>query len=42
MPTVIVMADYLWSVDVEEQTVLVTFVSFVEEGLDVRTDSALL
>jgi hypothetical protein len=41
MPTVIVMADYLWSVDVEEQAILVTLVSFVKEGLHVWADSAL-
>jgi hypothetical protein len=41
MPTVIVMTDYLWSIDVEEQAVLVTFISFVKEGLHVGADSTL-
>jgi hypothetical protein len=35
------MPDYLWGVNVEEQAVLVTFISFVKEGLHVRADSAL-
>jgi hypothetical protein len=35
------MADYLWSVDVEEQAVLVTFISFVKERLHVGAHSAL-
>jgi hypothetical protein len=34
-------ADYLWGVDVEEQAVLVSFISFVNERLHVGADSAL-
>jgi hypothetical protein len=41
MPTVMAIADYLWSVDVEEEAVLVTFISFVKEGLHVGADCAL-
>jgi hypothetical protein len=40
MLPVIVMADYLWSVDVEEETVFVAFITFVKEGLHVRADRA--
>jgi hypothetical protein len=41
MLTVIAMADYLWSVDVEEEAVLVAFITFVKEGLHVGADSTL-
>jgi hypothetical protein len=34
------MADYLWSVDVEEEAVLVAFISLVKGGLHVGTHGA--